>query len=139
MVLYTLPEVPFQFLNKYFMHSFNKYLLRAYNVPGILLRARDYLTNKTVNSLKLQSQFLSCIMSREIGIVLVNDTLCIMTQCFLRVTCTVTINLYAFNFAILWAILLQREKWWRKYKPQSLSNSTTSFSRKPNLVIKRSS
>lgn len=39
MVLSILFEVAFQFVNKYYMHSFNKYLLSAYNVPGFILCA----------------------------------------------------------------------------------------------------
>lgn len=73
MVLYTLFEVAFQFLNKYFMHSFNKYLLRVYNVPGIILHAGDYSVNRKINnSLKLRSQFQNSIISRGTFIVLVN-------------------------------------------------------------------
>lgn len=73
MVVYTRFKVAFQFLNKYFMHSFNKYLLRAYNVPGIILCAGNYSVNKIVNhSLKLQSQFQNSIISRGTFIVLVN-------------------------------------------------------------------
>lgn len=34
-------EVAFQFLNKYFKRSFNKCLLRAHNVPHIILYAGD--------------------------------------------------------------------------------------------------
>lgn len=67
-VLHILFKVVFQFLNNYFMHSFNKYLLRAYNMLGIILYAGDYSVNKTVNSLKLQSQFQNSISSRNIFI-----------------------------------------------------------------------
>lgn len=55
------------------MHSFNKYLLKAYNVPGIILCAGDYSVNKPVNnSLKLQSRFQNSRISRGIFIDLVN-------------------------------------------------------------------
>lgn len=73
MVLFTLFEVAFQFVNKYFMYSFNKSLLKAYNVPGIILCAGDSSVNKTVNnSSKLQSQLQNSIISRGIFTVLVN-------------------------------------------------------------------
>lgn len=73
MVLFTLFEVAFQFVNKYFMHSFNNSLLKAYNVPGIILCAGDSSVNKTVNnSSKLQSQLQNSIISRGIFPVLVN-------------------------------------------------------------------
>lgn len=71
MVSFILFEIAFQFLNKYIM--FNKYLLRVYNVPGIILCAGDSSVNKTVsNSLKLQSQLQNPLFRRGIVIVLVN-------------------------------------------------------------------
>ena len=73
MILSILFEVAFQFVNKYYMHSFNKYLLSAYNVPGFILCAGDSPVIKIADSSsKLQHHQQNSIISRGIFIVLVN-------------------------------------------------------------------
>lgn len=51
-------EVAFQFLNKYFMHSFNKCLLRAHNVPSIILYA-GVLSGKEIKTVNKVTKSIS--------------------------------------------------------------------------------